>query len=86
MNQREIRSEPVTASRLSQAQISQWRDQGFSLVNGLIAPALQQQLVALADATFPAAGSAAADQVTDFGSNWRAECFPHRIPSLMKSR
>ena len=27
MSQREIQSEPVTASRLSQAQISQWREQ-----------------------------------------------------------
>ena len=69
MTQREIRSAPVTASRLSQAQISQWRDQGYTLVNGLITPALQQQLLDLADATFPAPGSAAADEVTDFGSN-----------------
>jgi hypothetical protein len=45
MSQREIQSEPVTASRLSQAQISQWRDQGYTLVNGLITPALQQQLL-----------------------------------------
>ncbi|MBT7885387.1 MAG: hypothetical protein HN579_02385, partial [Gammaproteobacteria bacterium] len=69
MSQREIQSEPVTASRLSQAQISQWREQGYTLVNGLITPALQQQLLDLADATFPAPGSAAADEGTDFGSN-----------------
>ena len=69
MTQREIRSEPVAASRLSQAQIGQWREQGYTLVTGLIAPALQQQLLDLADATFPAADSAAADKVTDFGSN-----------------
>jgi hypothetical protein len=69
MTQREIRSEPVTALRLSQAQISQWREQGYTLVNGLIASSLQKQLLDLADATFPAAGSAAADKVTDFGSN-----------------
>ena len=56
MSQREIQSEPVTASRLSQAQISQWREQGYTLVNGLITPALQQQLLDLADATFPAPG------------------------------
>lgn len=77
MTQREIRSEPVTAFRLSQGQISQWREQGYTLVNGLIAASLQQQLLDLADATFPKAGSMAADKVTDFGSDG-ALVFPSR--------
>ena len=69
MTQREIRSEPVHLGRLSSAQIDGWRQQGYALVNGLIDPSLQQQMLDLAEATFPKAGSAAADKVTDFGSH-----------------
>ena len=60
---------------LSEAQVIDWREHGFGLVDGVFPPALLAQARDDALAAFPSAGSDAADAVNDFGSSGKME-FP----------
>ena len=60
---------------LSEAQIIEWREHGFALVDGVFPSALLAQARDDALAVFPSAGSDAADAVNDFGSSGNME-FP----------
>ena len=60
---------------LSEAQVIEWREHGFALVDGVFPPALLAQARDDALAVFPSAGSDAADAVNDFGSSGNME-FP----------
>lgn len=75
-----ISAELAESGRLSERQVTQWRESGYTLVQGLIDPHDLQELLALADETFPKPGTEAAASITDFGSNG-AWVFPsgHRI-------
>ncbi len=63
--------DPETAADgvLSPTQIAQWRDSGAVLVDGLIPQSLLAEVIADAEAHFPAAGSTAAKGIENFGSN-----------------
>ncbi|MGB1536291.1 MAG: hypothetical protein ACPHAN_01095 [Pseudomonadales bacterium] len=75
-----ISSEMAEGRRLSDRQIDQWRESGYTLVQGLIDRQQQLDVLALADQTFPKPSTEAAAKITDFGSNG-AWVFPsaHRI-------
>lgn len=60
---------------LSEAQVIEWREHGFALVDGVFPPALLAQARDDALAVFPSAGSDGADAVNDFGSSGNME-FP----------
>ena len=60
---------------LSEAQVIEWREHGFALVDGVFPPALLAQARDDALAVFPSAGSDVADAVNDFGSSGNME-FP----------
>ncbi|MGQ0593812.1 MAG: phytanoyl-CoA dioxygenase family protein [Gammaproteobacteria bacterium] len=60
---------------LTEAQVIEWREHGFALVDGVFPPALLAQARDDALAVFPRAGSDAADVVNDFGSSGKME-FP----------
>ena len=55
--------------RLPGAAVRSWRERGFALVSGLVDDALVDALHAFGSARFPAAGSAAAEEISDFGSS-----------------
>jgi len=57
--------------RLSNAQVTSWRERGFVLVHGLLPEALLENMAADAADHFPSPGSERADQITNFGSNQR---------------
>lgn len=58
----------ATPDVLSSAQIASWRNAGFALVEGLFPPELIGELRADALQRFPAADSAEAEAINDFGS------------------
>ena len=66
---------------LRDAHVRSWREAGFALVDGVIPDALLQQTIRDAREIFPEPGSAAAAQVTDFGSGGRMT-FPARSEAL----
>lgn len=66
---------------LTQAQIEQWRSQGFALVSGLLPRTLIDALRTAAAATYPDPGSTEAAQIKDFGSNG-ALTFPSETKEL----
>ncbi len=57
--------------RLSASQITQWREQGFTLVHDLLPVNLLKQVALSAAQAFPAANSQDAAAITDFGSDQR---------------
>ena len=64
---------------LSTTQIAAWQDQGFALVSDVLPGSLIDTLRQAATQKFPAPGSAAAQSVSDFGSEL---CFPSTLPGL----
>ena len=66
---------------LSQNQIKQWREEGYTLVSGLISDELASNLADEARYNVPPPGSASADKIADFGSNGRLT-FPSEIPAF----
>jgi hypothetical protein len=64
-----VTAQPVTNDqRLTDAQVQQWRDSGYAFVSGLLPETMVDELAEAAGAHYPAAGSAAAADFTDFGS------------------
>ncbi len=61
-------NEPATKGVLSDAQVSSWRNAGFTLVDGVFSAGLIGELQTDALQRFPAANSAAAETINDFGS------------------
>ncbi|MEM7094418.1 MAG: phytanoyl-CoA dioxygenase family protein [Actinomycetota bacterium] len=61
---------------LNQPQVEQWRSEGYVLVDGVLPAALVDRVATTARAHFPAAGSAEATTINDFGS---AVNFPNRL-------
>ncbi len=53
---------------LTDAQVQAWREQGFTLVDGVIPGDLLTRATADATRLFPPAGSPETEAVTDFGS------------------
>ncbi|MCR9262460.1 MAG: phytanoyl-CoA dioxygenase family protein [Pseudomonadaceae bacterium] len=64
---------------LTPGQIAAWQQQGFALVSNMFRPSLIDTLRQAAIKRFPAAGSAAAQHVSDFGSDL---CFPSSLAAL----
>jgi hypothetical protein len=64
---------------LSAAQVSAWQHQGFALVRDVLPASLIETLREAATEQFPAADSAAAQNVSDFGSEL---CFPSTLPGF----
>jgi len=67
------------AEVLTSEQIAAWQNQGFTLVSNLFPASLVDTLREAAVKKFPAAGSAAAQRVSDFGSDL---CFPSTLAAL----
>jgi hypothetical protein len=76
--QRFIKAEPVSEDGLSDAQVSQWRESGFTFVGGLLPPTLIVDLKAAALDKFPAPGTAASASIASFGSDGALN-FPSRL-------
>jgi len=70
MTVRFIDAEPCDAhAGLTQHQVRQWRNQGYTLVRGLIPEPLVNTLINIANDLFPDGGSDAAEKMTSFGSS-----------------
>jgi len=77
-----IRAEPVADGRqLQPNQIKQWREQGYTFVNGLTDPEIISKLARSAAKFFPEPGTTAAANISDFGSTG-AMNFPSQVESL----
>ena len=66
---------------LNSTQISQWREQGYTFVNGLMNPASIDALANAATKHYQQPGSDEAAKITDFGSTG-AMNFPSQVTSL----
>ncbi|MGI9328139.1 MAG: phytanoyl-CoA dioxygenase family protein [Pseudomonadales bacterium] len=66
-----IEPEPVEDGALSDAQITSWREQGFTLIHGLLPDVLLRAAAADARSHFPFPGTVEAQNITNFGSNQR---------------
>ena len=69
------------ADVLTREQVRSWRERGFAFVSGVFDDALLARLCADAAAAFPAAGTAAAAGLRDFGSGGRL-AFPSASEAL----
>ena len=79
--QRFIKADPVDDGKLSGSQVSQWREQGYVFVGDLLPRDLVASLAAQARTRYPAAGSADAEKIADFGSGG-ALTFPSQVAEL----
>ena len=66
-----IESETAPDGAVTDRQVTQWRNEGFAFVRGLLPDKLVQELRNAALASFPAPDSKAAANMTDFGSGDR---------------
>ncbi len=76
-----VPGEPSAGDVLSEPQVRSWRERGFTLLDGVLPDELVARARSDAAAVYPAAGSAAAEQLNDFGSEGRM-AFPAESEAL----